>query len=211
MTVDDFLRSVIVALEDQAEKQAKRTDETPKKEEQADETHKKEEQTEETPKKEETSERKKLSNAEFLTATLRFGIGEDDAELLDKLIRDATPSNMEELQSSINNFFSSDEQDKNADDNTAEEKELIEVKNQLEMTRADVVELKRIIANLRDSNSSLANVNQELRIENHNLRIENEAMAKQCDSLSQELKRVKGDCDALRDAAQIIVKYLAQR
>ena len=122
---------------------------------------------------------------------------------------------MEELQSSINNFFSSDEQDKdkNNDDNTAEEKELIEVKNQLEMTRADVVELKRIIANLRDSSSSssLANVNQELRIENHNLRIENEAMAKQCDSLSQELKRVKGDCDALRDAAQIIVKYLAQR
>ena len=203
MTVDDFLRSVIVALEDQAEKQAKRTDETPKKEEQADET----------PKKEETSERKKLSNAEFLTATLRFGIGEDDAELLGKLIRDATPSNMEELQSSINNFFSSDEQDKdkNDDDNTAEEKELIEVKNQLEMTRADVVELKRIIANLRDSNSSLANVNQKLRIENHNLRIENEAMAKQCDSLSQELKRVKGDCDAFRDAAQIIVKYLAQR
>lgn len=202
MTVDDFLRSVIVALEKQA-------DET----EQADETHKKEEQIEETPKKEETSERKKLSNAEFLTATLRFGIGEDDAELLDKLIRDATPSNMEELQSSINNFFSSDEQDKdkNDDDNTAEEKELIEVKNQLEMTRADVVELKRIIANLRDSNSSLANVNQELRIKNHNLRIENEAMAKQCDSLSQELKRVKGDCDALRDAAQIIVKYLAQR
>lgn len=202
MTVDDFLRSVIVALEKQA-------DET----EQADETHKKEEQTEETHKKEETSERKKLSNAEFLTATLRFEIGEDDAELLDKLIRDATPSNMEELQSSINNFFSSDEQDKdkNDDDNTAEEKELIEVKNQLEMTRADVVELKRIIANLRDSNSSLANVNQELRIENHNLRIENEAMAKQCDSLSQELKRVKGDCDALRDAAQIIVKYLAQR
>lgn len=202
MTVDDFLRSVIVALENQA-------DET----EQADETPKKEEQTEETPKKEETSERKKLSNAEFLTATLRFGIGKDDAEPLDKLIRDATPSNMEELQSSINNFFSSDEQDKdkNDDDNTAEEKELIEVKNQLEMTRADVVELKRIIANLRDSNSSLANVNQELRIENHNLRIENEAMAKQCDSLSQELKRVKGDCDALRDAAQIIVKYLAQR
>ena len=199
MTVNDFLRSVIVALEEQTE--------------QADETPKKEEQTEETPKKEETSERKKLSNAEFLTATLRFGIGEDDAELLDKLIRNATPSNMEELQSSINNFFSSDEQDKdkNNDDNTAEEKELIEVKNQLEMTRADVVELKRIIANLRDSNSSLANVNQELRIENHNLRIENEAMAKQCDSLSQELKRVKGDCDALRDAAQIIVKYLAQR
>ena len=188
MTVDDFLRSVIVALE----KQANET-----------------EQADETPKKEETSERKKLSNAEFLTATLRFGIGEDDAELLDKLIRDATPSNMEELQSSINNFFSSDEQDKdkNDDDNTAEEKELIEVKNQLE---ADVVELKRIIANLRDSNSSLANVNQELRIENHNLRIENEAMAKQCDSLSQELKRVKGDCDALRDAAQIIVKYFAQ-
>lgn len=192
MTVDDFLRSVIVALE----KQANET-----------------EQADETPKKEETSERKKLSNAEFLTATLRFGIGEDDAELLDKLIRDATPSNMEELQSSINNFFSSDEQDKdkNDDDNTAEEKELIEVKNQFEMTRADVVELKRIIANLRDSNRSLANVNQELRIENHNLRIENEAMAKQCDSLSQELKRVKGDCDALRDAAQIIVKYFAQR
>lgn len=85
MTVDDFLRSVIVALE----KQANET-----------------EQADETPKKEETSERKKLSNAEFLTATLRFGIGEDDAELLDKLIRDATPSNMEELQSSINNFFS---------------------------------------------------------------------------------------------------------
>ena len=83
MTVDDFLRSVIVALENQAiEEQTKRTDET----------HKKEEQTEETPKKEETSERKKLSNAEFLTATLRFGIGEDDAELLGKLIRDATPS-----------------------------------------------------------------------------------------------------------------------
>ena len=204
MTVNDFLRSVIVALEEQTEKQAKRTDETHKKEEQT-------EQTEETPKKEETSERKKLSNAEFLTATLRFGIGEDDAELLGKLIRDATPSNMEELQSSINNFFSSDEQDKNDDDSTAEEKELIEVKNQLEMTRADVVELKRIIANLRDSNNSLANANQELRIENHNLRIENEAMAKQCDSLSQELKRVKGDCNALRDAAQIIVKYLAQR
>lgn len=209
MTVDDFLRSVIVALEEQTEQ----TDETPKKEEQTDETPKKEKHADETPKKEETSERKKLSNAEFLTATLRFGIGEDDAELLDKLIRDATPSNMEELQSSINNFFSLDEQDKdkNDDDNTVEEKELIEVKNQLEMTRADVVELKRIIANLRDSNSSLANVNQELRIENHNLRIENEAMAKQCDSLSQELKRVKGDCDALRDAAQIIVKYLAQR
>ena len=199
MTVDDFLRSVIVALEEQTEQ----TDETPKKEEQTDETPKKEKHADETPKKEETSERKKLSNAEFLTATLRFGIGEDGAELLDKLIRDATPSNMEEL-------FSLDEQDKdkNDDDNTVEEKELIEVKNQLEMTRADVVELKRIIANLRDSNSSLANVNQELRIENHNLRIENEAMAKQCDSLSQELKRVKGDCDALRDAAQIIVKYL---
>ena len=136
MTVDDFLRSVIVALEDQAEKQAKRTDETHK--------------------KEETSERKKLSNAEFLTATLRFGIGEDDAELLGKLIRDATPSNMEELQSSINNFFSSDEQDKdkNDDDSTAEEKELIEVKNQLEMTRANVVHLNRIIAKLTDSNSS---------------------------------------------------------
>ena len=85
MTVNDFLRSVIVALEEQTEKQA--------------------EQTEETPKKEETSERKKLSNAEFLTATLHFGIGEDDAKLLDKLIRDATPSNMEELQSSINNFY----------------------------------------------------------------------------------------------------------
>ena len=199
MTVNDFLRSVIVALEEQTE--------------QADEMPKKEEQTEETPKKEETSERKKLSNAEFLTATLRFGIGEDDAELLDKLIRNATPSNMEELQSSINNFFSSDEQDKdkNNDDNTAEEKELIEVKNQLEMTRADVVELKRIIANLRGSNNGLAKTCQELRVENNNLRIENEALTKQCDSLSQELKRVKGDCDALRDAAQIIVKYLAQR
>ena len=82
MTVNDFLRSVIVALEDQAEKQAEQADEMPKKEE----------QTEETPKKEETSERKKLSNAEFLTATLRFGIGEDDAELLDKLIRNGGTS-----------------------------------------------------------------------------------------------------------------------
>ena len=85
MTVDDFLRCVIVALEDQAEKQAKRTDET----------HKKEEQTEETPKKEETSERKKLSNAEGLTATLRFGICVVVAELIGKLIIDATLSNME--------------------------------------------------------------------------------------------------------------------
>lgn len=67
MTVNDFLRSVIVALEEQTG--------------QADETPKKEEQTEETPKKKETSERKKLSNAEFLTATLHFGIGEDDAKL----------------------------------------------------------------------------------------------------------------------------------
>lgn len=203
MTVDDFLRSVIVALEDQAEKQVKRTDET----------HKKEEQTEETPKKEETSERKKLSNAEFLTATLRFGIGEDDAELLGKLIRDATPSNMEELQSSINNFFSSDEQDKdkNDDDNTAEEKEVFKAADRLTMAETEIVELKRIIANLRGSNNGLAKTCQELRVENHNLRIENEAMTKQCDSLSQELKRTKDDCDALKTAAQTIVKYLTQK
>lgn len=188
MTVNDFLRSVIAALEEQTS------------DEQA-----------EAPKKEETNERKKLSNAEFLTATLCFGIGEDNAELLNKLIRDATPIDMREFQNSINNSFSSDEQDRDDDDNTAEEKELIAVKNQLEMTRSDVVELKRIIANLRGSNNGLAKACQELRAENHNLRIENEAMTKQCDSLSQELKRTKDDCDALKTAAQTIVKYLTQK
>lgn len=201
MTVNDFLRSVIAALEEQtSDEQA----EAPKKEQTIDEQA-------EAPKKEETNERKKLSNAEFLTATLCFGIGEDNAELLNKLIRDATPIDMREFQNSINNSFSSDEQDRDDDDNTAEEKELIAVKNQLEMTRSDVVELKRIIANLRGSNNGLAKACQELRAENHNLRIENEAMTKQCDSLSQELKRTKDDCDALKTAAQTIVKYLTQK
>mgnify|MGYP004464445567 CR=1 FL=1 len=196
MTVNDFLKSVIVALEEQAlNAQA-------------------EVQTNETPKKEETSERKELSNAEFLTATLCFGIGEDDAELLDKLIRDATPSNMRELQNSINSFFSSERPNKEDDENssnTAEAKEEISVKDQLEMAKADVEELKRIIANLRNNNNDLAKANQELRVENRNLRIENEAMAKQCDSLNQELKRVKDDCDALKTSAQTIVKLLTQK
>lgn len=201
MTVNDFLRSVIATLEEQTiDEQA----EAPKKEQTIDEQA-------EAPKKEETNERKKLSNAEFLTATLCFGIGEDNAELLNKLIRDATPIDMREFQNSINNSFSSDEQDRDDDDNTAEEKELIAVKNQLEMTRSDVVELKRIIANLRGSNNDLAKACQELRAENHNLRIENEALTKQCDSLSQELKRTKDDCDALKTAAQTIVKYLTQK
>ena len=177
MTVDDFLRSVIAALEEQTiDEQA------------------------EAPKKEETNERKKLSNAEFLTATLCFGIGEDNAELLNKLIRDATPTDMREFQNSTNNSVSSDEQDRDDDDNTAEEKEVFKA-----------VELKRIIANLRGSNNGLAKTCQELRVENHNLRIENEAMTKQCDSLSQELKRTKDDCDALKTAAQTIVKYLTQK
>lgn len=195
MTVNDFLKSVIVALEEQAiDAQT-------------------EVQTNETPKKEETSERKELSNAEFLTAALCFGIGEDDAELLDKLIRDATPSNMRELQNSINSFFSSERPDKDKDSgsNTAEAKEEISVKDQLEMAKADVEELKRIIANLRNNNNDLAKANQELRVENHDLRIENEAMAKQCDSLNQELKRVKDDCDALKTSAQTIVKLLTQK
>lgn len=191
MTVDDFLRSVIATLEEQTIDEQEKA---PKKEQTIDEQA-------EAPKKEETNERKKLSNAEFLTATLCFGIGEDNAELLNKLIRDATPTDMREFQNSTNNSFSSDEQDSDDDDNTAEEKELIAVKNQLEMTRSDVVELKRIIANLRGSNNDLAKACQELRAENHNLRIENEAMTKQCDSLSQELKRTKDDCDALKTAA----------
>lgn len=190
MTVNDFLKSVFVALEEQAiDIQA------------------------EAPKKEEANERKKLSNAEFLTAALCFGIGEDDAELLDKLIRDATTSNMRELQDSINNFFSLDRQDKDDKDgsNTSEEKEAIMAKDQLEMAKADVAELKQIVANLRSNNNDLAKANQELRVENHDLRIENEAMAKQCDALNQELKKVKGDCDALKVAAQTIVKYLTQK
>lgn len=195
MTVNDFLKSVIVALEEQAiDAQT-------------------EVQTNETPKKEETSERKELSNAEFLTAALCFGIGKDDAELLDKLIRDATPTNMRELQNSINSFFSSERPDKDKDggSNTAEAKEEITVEDQLEMAKSDVEELKRIIANLRNNNNDLAKANQELRVENRNLRIENEAMAKQCDSLNQELKRVKDDCDALKTSAQTIVKLLTQK
>ena len=195
MTVNDFLKSVIVALEEQAiDAQT-------------------EVQTNETPKKEETSERKELSNAEFLTAALCFGIGKDDAELLDQLIRDATPTNVRELQNSINNFFSSDGQDKDDEDgsNTAEAEEEITVEDQLEMAKADVAELKQIIANLRSNNNDLAEANQELRVENRNLRIENEAMAKQCDSLNQELKRVKDDCDALKTSAQTIVKLLTQK
>lgn len=195
MTVNDFLKSVIVALEEQAiDAQAGV-------------------QANETPKKEETNERKKLSNAEFLTAALCFGIGEDDVELLDKLIRDATPSNMREFQNSINNFFSSDGQDKDDenDSNTAEAKEEITVEDQLKMAKADVEEHKRIITNLRSSFNDLAKANQELRVENYNLRIENEAMAKQCDSLNQELKRVKDDCDALKTSAQTIVKLLTQK
>lgn len=189
MTVNDFLRSVIVALEEQTiDEQA------------------------EAPKKEETNERKKLSNAEFLTATLCFGIGEDNAELLNKLIRDATPSNMHENQTSLDNLFNHDEHDNKEDnDNTPEEKEVFKAADRLTMAEAEIVELKRIIANLRGSNNDLAKACQELRVENRNLRIENEAMTKQCDSLSQELKRTKDDCDALKTAAQTIVKYLTQK
>ena len=71
MTVNDFLRSVIAALEEQT---IDGQTEASKKEETNDGQA-------EAPRKEETNERKKLSNAEFLTATLRFGIGEDNAEL----------------------------------------------------------------------------------------------------------------------------------
>lgn len=200
MIVNDFLRSVIAALEEQT---IDEQEEAPKKEQTIDEQA-------EAPKKEETNERKKLSNAEFLTATLRFGIGED-TELLNKLIRDATPTDMREFQNSTNNSFSSDEQDRDNDDNTAEEKEVFKEADRLTMAETEIVELKRIIANLRSSNNGLAKANQELRVENHNLRIENEAMTKQCDSLSQELKRTKDDCDALKTAAQTIVKYLTQK
>ena len=190
MTVDDFLRNVIAALEEQTI-----------------------DEQEKAPKKEETNERKKLSNAEFLTATLCFGIGEDNAELLNKLIRDATPTDMREFQNSTNNSLSSDEQDRDDDDddNTAEEKEVFKAADRLIMAETEIVELKRIITNLRGSNNGLAKACQELRAENHNLRIENEAMTKQCDSLSQELKRTKDDCDALKTAAQTIVKYLTQK
>lgn len=201
MTVDDFLRSVIAALEEQT---IDEQEEAPKKEQTIDEQA-------EAPKKEETNERKKLSNAEFLTATLCFGIGEDNAELLNKLIRDATPTDMREFQNSINNSVSSDEQDRDDDDNTAEEKEVFKAADRLTMAETEIVELKRIIANLRGSNNGLAKTCQELRMENHNLIIENEAMTKQCDSLSQELKRTKDDCDALKTAAQTIVKYLTQK
>ena len=201
MTVDDFLRSVIAALEEQT---IDEQEEAPKKEQTIDEQA-------EAPKKEETNERKKLSNAEFLTATLCFGIGEDNAELLNKLIRDATPTDMREFQNSTNNSVSSDEQDRDDDDNTAEEKEVFKAADRLTMAETEIVELKRIIANLRGSNNGLAKTCQELRVENHNLRIENEAMTKQCDSLSQELKRTKDDCNALKTAAQTIVKYLTQK
>lgn len=200
MTVNDFLRSVIVALEEQT---IDEQEEAPKKEQTIEEQA-------EAPKKEETNERKKLSNAEFLTATLCFGIGEDNAELLNKLIRDATPIDMREFQNSTNNSFSSDEQNRD-NDNTPEEKEVFKAADRLTMAEAEIVELKRIIANLRGSNTGLAKACQELRVENYNLRIENEAMTKQCDSLSQELKRTKDDCDALKTAAQTIVKYLTQK
>lgn len=200
MTVNDFLRSVIAALEEQT---IEEQEEAPKKEQTIDEQA-------EAPKKEETNGRKKLSNAEFLTATLRFGIGED-TELLNKLIRDVTPSNMHENQTSLDNSLSPDEQDRDDDDNTSEEKEVFKAADRLTMAEAEIVELKRIIANLRGSNTGLAKACQELRAENHNLRIENEAMTKQCDSLSQELKRTKDDCDALKSAAQTIVKYLTQK
>lgn len=202
MTVDDFLRSVIAALEEQTIDEQEKA---PKKEQIIDGQA-------EAPRKEETNERKKLSNAEFLTATLRFGIGEDNAELLNKLIRDATPTDMREFQNSTNNSFSSDEHDDKEDnDNTPEEKEVFKAADRLTMAETEIVELKRIIANLRGSNNGLAKACQELRVENHNLRIENEAMTKQCDSLSQELKRTKDDCDALKTAAQTIVKYLTQK
>lgn len=200
MTVNDFLRSVIAALEEQT---IEEQEEAPKKEQTIDEQA-------EAPKKEETNGRKKLSNAEFLTATLRFGIGED-TELLNKLIRDATPSNMHENQTSLDNSLSPDEQDRDDDDNTSEEKEVFKAADRLTMAEAEIVELKRIIANLKGSNNGLAKACQELRVENRNLRIENEAMTKQCDSLSQELKRTKDDCDALKTAAQTIVKYLTQK
>jgi len=202
MTVNDFLRSVVAALEEQTIDEQEKA---PKKEQTIDEQA-------EAPKKEETNERKKLSNAEFLTATLCFGIGEDNAELLNKLIRDTTPTDMREFQNSINNSFSSDEHDDKEDnDNTPEEKEVFKAADRLTMAETEIVELKRIIANLRGSNNCLAKACQELRVENHNLRIENEAMTKQCDSLSQELKRTKDDCDALKTAAQTIVKYLTQK
>lgn len=200
MTVNDFLRSVIAALEEQT---IDEQEEAPKKEQTIDEQA-------EAPKKEETNGRKKLSNAEFLTATLRFGIGED-TELLNKLIRDATPSNMHENQTSLDNSLSPDEQDRDDDDNTSEEKEVFKAADRLTIAEAEIVELKRIIANLRGSNNGLAKICQELRVENNNLRIENEALTKQCDSLSQELKRTKDDCDALKTAAQTIVKYLTQK
>lgn len=200
MTVNDFLRSVIAALEEQT---IDEQEEAPKKEQTIDEQA-------EAPKKEETNGRKKLSNAEFLTATLRFGIGED-TELLNKLIRDATPSNMHENQTSLDNSLSPDEHDRDNDDNTSEEKEVFKAADRLTMAEAEIVELKRIIANLRGSNNGLAKTCQELRVENNNLRIENEALTKQCDSLSQELKRTKDDCDALKTAAQTIVKYLTQK
>lgn len=191
MTVNDFLKSVIVALEEQEDgAQA------------------------EAPKKEETNGRKKLSNAEFLTAALCFGIGEDDAELLDKLIREATPTDTREFQTNTNNSFSPErpaKDNKDSGNNTAEAREEISLEDQLEMAKADVAELKKIIANLRNNNDSLAKANQELRVENRDLRIENEAMAKQCDSLNQELKRVKDDCDALKTSAQTIFKYLIQK
>lgn len=193
MTVNDFLKSVIVALEEQGDgAQA------------------------EAPKKEETNGRKKLSNAEFLTAALCFGIGEDDAELLDKIIRDAIPTDMREFQANNNDSFSperpaKDKDNKDGGNNTAEAKEEISLEDQLEMAKADVAELKKIITNLRNNNDSLAKANQELRVENRDLRIENEAMAKQCDSLNQELKRVKDDCDALKTSAQTIFKYLTQK
>ncbi|MEQ2648607.1 hypothetical protein [Anaerobutyricum soehngenii] len=201
MTVNDFLRSVIAALEEQT---IEEQEEAPKKEQTIDEQA-------EAPKKEETNGRKNLSNAEFLTATLRFGIGED-TELLNKLIRDATPSNMHENQTSLDNSLSPDEHDNKEDnDNTPEEKEVFKAADRLTMAEAEIVELKRIIANLRGSNNGLAKTCQELRVENNNLRIENEALTKQCDSLSQELKRTKDDCDALKTAAQTIVKYLTQK
>lgn len=193
MTVNDFLKSVIVALGEQGDGALA-----------------------EAPKKEETNGRKKLSNAEFLTAALCFEIGEDDAKLLDKLIRDTIPTDMREFQANNNNSSSperpaKDKDNKDSGNNTAEAREEISLEDQLEMAKADVAELKKIIANLRNNNDSLAKANQELRVENRDLRIENEAMAKQCDSLNQELKRVKDDCDALKTSAQTIFKYLTQK
>lgn len=190
MTVNDFLKSVIVALEEQEDDvQA------------------------EAPKKEETNGRKKLSNAEFLTAALCFGIGEDNAELLNKLIREATPADTREFQASTNNSFSPERPDKNkgGSNNTGEAREARMAADRLMMAEGEVKELKQIVANLRSSNNGLAKANQELRVENHDLRLENEAMAKQCDSLKQELKRIKDDCDALKTSAQTIFKYLTQK